>query len=316
MVLPLLFGLGASGLASAGLLGSMGPLMAGALGSGLGSALQEGDLASGIQTGLMSFLGGQALGGLFAPKAAEAAGAAANAATSGATGPTGFLKNMFSDPTKAYAGQGLKSMMSKEVLPYVAGAQVGNLATADMSGFGGGGRKKKKHGDFEMPAPPARLSHFPGPGYRPGYDPEFDYRVPRRGYAEGGQVQPSGQEDQQIVAEAIAALRGEVSDPRPPLGRFLMRFGEEALRQLIDSYATDTGSDGMSDSIPATQEGEPTALSEGEFVVPADVVSGLGNGSSDAGAQHLYSMMDRVRASRTGTPMPPRRVQPGQLLPG
>ena len=59
--------------------------------------------------------------------------------------------------------------------------------------------------------------------------------------------------------------------------------------------------DGMSDSIPATINGkQPARLADGEFVVPADVVSHLGNGSSDAGAKKLYSMMDKVRTARTG----------------
>ena len=59
--------------------------------------------------------------------------------------------------------------------------------------------------------------------------------------------------------------------------------------------------DGMSDSIPATINGkQPARLADGEFVVPADVVSHLGNGSSDAGAKKLYKMMDKVRVARTG----------------
>jgi hypothetical protein len=59
--------------------------------------------------------------------------------------------------------------------------------------------------------------------------------------------------------------------------------------------------DGMSDSIPA-QIGrkQPARLADGEFVVPADVVSHLGNGSTDAGAKRLYAMMDKVRHARTG----------------
>ena len=59
--------------------------------------------------------------------------------------------------------------------------------------------------------------------------------------------------------------------------------------------------DGMSDSIPATINGrQPARLANEEFVVPADVVAHLGNGSSDAGAKQLYKMMDRVRQARTG----------------
>jgi hypothetical protein len=59
--------------------------------------------------------------------------------------------------------------------------------------------------------------------------------------------------------------------------------------------------DGMSDDIPAIIDGkQPARLADGEFVVPADVVSHLGNGSSKAGAKKLYSMMDRIRKARTG----------------
>ena len=63
-MLPMLLGLAGSGLAGAGMLGGMGALTAGALGSGLGSYIETGDLGQGIQTGLMSFLGGKALGSL------------------------------------------------------------------------------------------------------------------------------------------------------------------------------------------------------------------------------------------------------------
>lgn len=59
--------------------------------------------------------------------------------------------------------------------------------------------------------------------------------------------------------------------------------------------------DGMSDSIPATiGDRQPARLADGEFVVPADVVSHIGNGSSKAGAEKLYGMMDKVRKQRTG----------------
>jgi hypothetical protein len=60
--------------------------------------------------------------------------------------------------------------------------------------------------------------------------------------------------------------------------------------------------DGMADEIPSSIDGEqPAALSHGEFVIPADVVSHLGNGNSDAGAEKLYEMMARIRKARTGT---------------
>ena len=60
--------------------------------------------------------------------------------------------------------------------------------------------------------------------------------------------------------------------------------------------------DGVSDSIPATIGGkQPARLAEGEFVIPARIVSELGNGSTDAGAKRLYAMMDRIKAKRRKT---------------
>jgi hypothetical protein len=60
--------------------------------------------------------------------------------------------------------------------------------------------------------------------------------------------------------------------------------------------------DGVSDNIPATIAGkQPARLANGEFVVPARIVSELGNGSTDAGAKRLYEMMDRVQKARRKT---------------
>jgi len=74
--------------------------------------------------------------------------------------------------------------------------------------------------------------------------------------------------------------------------------------------------DGMSDSIPAKIGGKQEArLADGEFVVPSDVVSGLGNGSTDAGARHLYKMMDKVRHARTGRKSQGKQIKSEKYLP-
>jgi hypothetical protein len=74
--------------------------------------------------------------------------------------------------------------------------------------------------------------------------------------------------------------------------------------------------DGMSDSIPANIDGHrPARLTDGEFVIPADVVSHLGNGSSKAGAQQLYAMMDRVRKARTGSAKQGRQINASRMMP-
>jgi hypothetical protein len=74
--------------------------------------------------------------------------------------------------------------------------------------------------------------------------------------------------------------------------------------------------DGMSDSIPATIEGkQPARLADGEFVVPADVVSHLGNGSSKAGSKRLYAMLDKVRHARTGNKKQGKQINPAKYMP-
>ena len=78
----------------------------------------------------------------------------------------------------------------------------------------------------------------------------------------------------------------------------------------------DVQGDGMSDDIPASIDNEqPAALSEGEFVIPADVVSHIGNGSSEAGAKEFYGMMDRVRMARTGRKKQSPEIDPERFMP-
>ena len=74
--------------------------------------------------------------------------------------------------------------------------------------------------------------------------------------------------------------------------------------------------DGMSDSIPATIEGkQPARLADGEFIIPADVVSHLGNGSTKAGSKRLYAMLDKVRQARTGTKKQGKQIKPEKYMP-
>lgn len=127
-------------------------------------------------------------------------------------------------------------------------------------------------------------------------------------------------------------LRGGIPKKKPYSGALSQyRFDPSAYRPY--GYATGGGiaslgsysdggrmlkgpGDGMSDSIPASiGRKQPARLADGEFVVPADVVSHLGNGSTDAGAKQLYSMMDKVRNARTGNPKQGRQIQPRKYLP-
>jgi len=75
--------------------------------------------------------------------------------------------------------------------------------------------------------------------------------------------------------------------------------------------------DGMADKIDTSIDGvQPAKLSHGEFIIPADVVSHLGNGNSDAGAKKLYQMMDKIRLARTGTKKQGKEINPDKFMPG
>ena len=144
---------------------------------------------------------------------------------------------------------------------------------------------------------------------------------------EGGAVE-GDMEANKIIDDAVNAIKGVSDSPEIALGVFVAKYGEEALEDLIervndgefdqpreDNMIEGEG-DGMDDKVPATLEGEQDVmLSDGEFVVPADVVSGIGNGSSDAGARELEEMMTRVRKLRTGKTEQPEQVPQEMMLP-
>ena len=102
----------------------------------------------------------------------------------------------------------------------------------------------------------------------------------------------------------------------PPAPPPTMQMAQGGLASLTNGMYLGGPTDGMADEIPASIDGnQAAALSDGEFVLPADVVSHLGNGNSEAGAQILYSMMERIRKARTGTKAQGKQINPGKMLP-
>jgi hypothetical protein len=146
----------------------------------------------------------------------------------------------------------------------------------------------------------------------------------QQGYAMGGMVDRAMEmDDRTVVKEAMAAIMGQSPNPEAAIAMFVDRFGEEALQILMQKvqggqqgrYIEGAG-DGLSDSIPAMVDGQqPSALSTGEFVVPADAVSHLGNGDNKTGAKELYGMIDRLRQARTGSPTPPPAINQRGIMP-
>ena len=163
-----------------------------------------------------------------------------------------------------------------------------NKPTAFASALAGASAKKKKEEEEEYSGPLSRFKYNPD-SYRPA------------GYADGGIASLSGYD--QMVGEQ-------------PMYQAMARGGIADLGSYSDGGRMLKGpGDGMSDNIPATIAGKrPARLADGEFVIPADVVSHLGNGSTDAGAKQLYAMMAKVRKARTGRKAQGREINPRQYM--
>ena len=129
--------------------------------------------------------------------------------------------------------------------------------------------------------------------------------------------------------DKLAELKGQLQrlESKPTKGQINRDLAASLAKQYPFGYAQggvanlsgrylDGAGDGMSDSILANIEGQQEArLADGEFVVPADVVADMGNGSSNAGAERLYAMMDRIRQARHGTTKQPPEVNVNKVMP-
>ena len=148
---------------------------------------------------------------------------------------------------------------------------------------------------------------------------------------QGGGETNAGME-KMLVDQTAMALMGRLSEEETDvvIKRFIDEFGLEAFQalrsQVLEGIVPGSQKEGliqgqgggMDDMIPGMiGDQQPVAVSPGEFIVPGDVVSGLGDGDSSAGAQELEGMMDRVRMERTGTTRQPAPIQAssGGILP-
>jgi hypothetical protein len=161
-----------------------------------------------------------------------------------------------------------------------------------------------------------------------------------RGYADGGETTLNLDDQPTLNVEtgkqSYNTIQSALANSDNPQGRLLNKlfsFRPGGRQSIYDQFAAqglgrlnkpqmakggylNGNGDGMSDSIPATIEGkQPARLADGEFVVPADVVSHIGNGSSKAGSKKLYAMMDKVRRARTGHTKQGKQINADRYLP-
>ena len=147
------------------------------------------------------------------------------------------------------------------------------------------------------------------------------------GLQEGGEV---SDESSRIIDLTIEAVMGRLpaEQAEAVINRFIDEFGSEVFAMLRDRVLQEAMPNsqtegeivgqggGMDDMIPGMiGDQQPVAVSPGEFIVPADVVSGLGDGSTDAGVRELNGMMDRVRNERTGTLQQPKPIDKTKVMP-
>ena len=345
-------------LAAPALFPGLSPVIASAIGGGIGSLIQGGDTGDVIRGAglgaLGGYLGGQLGGGganvdpNLAATSATPYGSVINEASGGvsALGKAGVpdyqdLVSLTGGPATAGTAP---SFMSQLTRPEAVGAGLGGLMADSMI-------KPPEYEKKEKKIYPEGMAPEDTVRFKKKRDPddtsEFDYNFAPNYMAEGGPLEDEmaamdmglggmteeGMNDKELISSAIDVIQGEITDPDQQqviLGQFVAQFGQDALQDLVarvqsgdiaagpqegDGMVEGAG-DGMADMIPASMEGDQDVLlSDGEFVVPADVVSGIGNGSSDAGSNKLEEMMDRVRELRTGGKTQPPAIPDEMMLP-
>ena len=259
-------------------------LAAGALTGGAMAAMSGQDPLMGAISGGMGGYGGFNLGSGLGSFGAGQAGTTAAANAAGYTGSLGA----FGTPQAAMQGAGAAGTLGTDTFNYADLA-----APAKMDSI-------KQGFNAAVDNPQGFLESY-GEGSALGGGMKLAGNV--------GTVASGGVEESDLYP-TMSGVKDprDVYDPNSRLNLSMDTGINEALKKdsglrlLAEGGYLNGEGDGMSDGISALIDGEQeAALSDGEFVIPADVVSHIGNGSSEAGASKLYGMMDKIRQARTGS---------------
>jgi hypothetical protein len=216
--------------------------------------------------------------------------------TSGTTGITGDISDFFGNITKGDFGKAFNTIGSVLGGGSGAGAQMAGLAglASLLNNMGLSGTNQSQFAGYREPIPTYTASREQNP-------------IPTTVTNAAGQTVPRRPGSGGItyftpMKYTKAADGGLMQDPSNPVQMYA-QGGISTLGGYSDGGRLLRGpGDGVSDSIPASIEGkQPARLADGEFVIPARIVSELGNGSTEAGARKLYAMMDRIQKSRGKT---------------
>jgi hypothetical protein len=318
-MLPMLIGAALTPLTG----GLINPMTAGMLVGGLETA-RTGNLGKGLMAGFGAY-GGAGLGaGLMGAGATTAGSTASALGVPGAATGAGSQAAMLAAQNQGFGQAGLEALgssagVAQGAAPVIQsgmqslGAGVQGLGTeagrnAALSSMGGGMQAAKYGLAAASPMlQGAEQAPFAGSGPNPY---EYDYDPNTQRYTRV----PPGSRQRDILAPttSMMAMGGPVEEMSNQNrmdtmmangGQMFAAGGISNLGDYSDGGRLLKGpGDGVSDSIPATIANKrPARLADGEFVVPARIVSELGNGSTEAGARKLYAMMDRVQKARGKT---------------
>ena len=221
-------------------------------------------------------------------------------------------------PTMAAPTMAVPDLGMATSIPAMAAPNLATIAVPTPRNLGGF-RNRAGGGDTKKELPNEGLKALYASGEK-GRD-----AVEAMGYQEGGSTDIM---KDPITREAIQFIMGE-SDNQQSINDFIAKYGNDMFLQLRDSVLKSLvpgaqtegliegqGRGGMDDDIPGMiGANEKIAVSQDEFIVPADVVSALGDGSSDAGSNELYKMMDRVRQAKTGGTTQPPMIDLNKVMP-
>lgn len=243
----------------------------------------------------------------------QVSGAGVYGSTGGRYGTTTYDAGLLSTGDLATANNMLKNLMAGKVTSqdFLTFAQQNPTGIAGVLGglMNIGNQPQYNRVGYQgtipqLTATRAQVPYAYDPNRRPGsggrqYFTDVKYTTPSAEAANTAQAQ----------SRAEAQRLADAAQP--------VRAAHGGLMALARGRYLQGTTDGMADKLPASiDDRQPAKLSHGEFVVPADVVSHLGNGNSDAGAKKLYAMMDKIRMARTGTKKQGKQINPDKYMPG
>lgn len=204
--------------------------------------------------------------------------------------------------------------------PYGAGFNFGNIGWAEggtVNRYQEGGPSLATIEDYAQPLPQGRMQ-------QPMSNPKVEQLVSSFEDVAEQKGQPLSEGDKDLLRKTSSVILGEIQDDGTIVSQFVALFGSEQLDNLkayLNPEAEQTKGmiegegGGMDDRVSGTLGEEQVALSPGEYIVTADVVSDLGDGNNEKGAEIMDDFMQRVRYAKHGSSKQPDPINLDEVMP-